>query len=144
MLQWAAACCSHIPMNVTCVFLLTFPPPFSVCRHIHLHCNTLQHTATRCNTLQHAALHCNTLQNSATHCNTLQHTASHGNTLQQTVHRCNTLQHTATHYNTLQHTATHCRLPISSFMQICEYYIFVCCHTHLCCNITVVNKGQKK
>jgi len=39
---------------------------------LHLHCNTLQHTATHCNTLQHTATHCNTLQHTATHCNTLQ------------------------------------------------------------------------
>ena len=48
----------------------------------HLHCNTLQHTATHCDTLQHTATHCNTLQHTATHCNTLQHIATHCNTLQ--------------------------------------------------------------
>jgi len=113
------------------------PPPFPFAV-------TFICTATRCNTRQHAATHCNTLHYTATHFKTVQHTATHYNTLHRTATHCskrsiaathcNTLQHTATHYNTLQHTATHCRLPISSSMQIREYYIFVCCHTHLCCN----------
>ena len=37
----------------------------------HVHCSTLQHTATHCNTLQHTVTHCNVLQRTETHCNTL-------------------------------------------------------------------------
>ena len=42
-------------------------------RPLHIHCNTLQHTAVHCKTLQHTATHYNTLQHTATHCSTLQY-----------------------------------------------------------------------
>ena len=77
-------------------------------RHIAIHCNALQLTATHCNSLyvrrefssregmlakvalNHVLQHsdCNTLP----HCNSLQHTAIHGSTLQHITTHCSTLQ----------------------------------------------------
>ena len=85
---------------------------YLVSKHVHLRCNTLQHTATHCNALLQTYIQNRFLVSKRIYlrCATLQHTATHAcpNTYICAVTHCNILQHTTAHRNTLQHTATHC------------------------------------
>ena len=67
VLQCVAVCCARIAVyyRALCLLFQVEPQRMSIVYTSHVHCNTLQHTATHGYTLLHAAL-----QHTATHCNT--------------------------------------------------------------------------